>query len=321
MLFLISSLFFAGPINTTDLLGLNFYRLANVKPEASDADLLRSYRRFRARQAKAESLPGHRSHQLEWTEFAYGVLGSPDSRALYDFAGTNFLNYTGFQVMGYQSDVTIQALRRMVGSLPSEMEKYGGMVFYPIQFDLIDFLTGKEKVVTVIRTLKCECPKGKKRCDRCLKQRFFEQIVREKIVLPPGAVQYHRTIGKGLGDSPGARGASDIVFVAYTKPDRHFERKGADVHRNLTVSLTEVIQGKTIVVENFDGEKVEIGLGEGIQNGEEKRLTGKGLPFSMEPTKRGDFVVTLFLQGPSQLTDEQKKLLEQKLPGDPNVSE
>jgi DnaJ-class molecular chaperone len=41
----------------------------------------------------------------------------------------------------------------------------------------------------------------------------------------------------------------------------------------------------------------------------------------MEPTKRGDFVVTLFLQGPSQLTDEQKKLLEQKLPGDSNVSE
>jgi DnaJ-class molecular chaperone len=316
MLLAICSLFFAGPINTSDLLNLNFYQLINVNPDASEHDILRSYHRFRARQAKAAALPRHRSRQLEQTALAFDVLGTPDSRALYDFAGTNFLNCTGFQVMGYQSDVTIQALKRMIGTLPNNMESYGGMLVYPIQFDIVDFLTGAEKVVTVLRLLKCECPKGKPRCDACLKQRFYQDIVREKIVLPPGAVQYHRIIRKGLGDAQGGRGATDVIFVAYMKPDPHFQRKGTDIHRNLTVPIKDVILGKTIMIENFDGERIEIVTKGGIQDGEERRIPKKGLPFAMEPAKRGDFVVTLFLEYPKEISEEQKKVLKEKLPDD-----
>jgi DnaJ-class molecular chaperone len=321
MLFVISSLFFAGPINTSDLLDLDFYQLTNLRLESNEADILRSYQRFRAHQAKATALPRHRARLLEKTSFAYDIIGSPDSRVLYDFVGTNFLNFTGFQVMGYQSDVTIQALKRMMGTLPDNMEKYGGMIFFPVQFDIVDFLTGAEKVVTVERTVKCECPKGKPRCEQCLKQRFFLQTVREKIILPPGAIQYHRIISKGLGDSPGGRGAADIVFVAYMKPDPHFERRGANVHRNVSVSIADVILGKSILVENFDGEKIEISIKGGIRDGEEKRVEGKGLPFVLEPTKRGDFVVSLFLEAPKQLPDAQRKFLLDRLPDDPSAYE
>jgi DnaJ-class molecular chaperone len=252
---------------------------------------------------------------------AYNILGSSDSRVLYDFVGTNFLNFTSFQVMGYQSDVTIQALKQMVGNLPDNMEKYGGMIFYPIQFDIVDFLTGAEKVVTVVRSAKCECPAGKPRCDQCLKQRYFLQTVKEKVVLPPGAAEFHRIIIKGLGDSPAGRGAADIVFVAYMKPDPHFVRKGVDVHRNVTLSVSDVILEKPVVVENFNGEKIEISTKGGIQNGEEKRITGKGLPFPLDPTKTGDFVVTLLLDCPGQLNDAQKKLLREKLPDEPRLLE
>jgi DnaJ-class molecular chaperone len=315
------SLFFAGPINTSELLDLNFYQLVNVKPNASEHDILRSYQRFRAQRAKASSVPRARSRYFERTAVAFDVLGNPDSRALYDFAGTDFLNFTGFQIMGYQSDITIRTLKRMVGTLPNEMEHYGGMLVYPIQFDIVDFLTGAERTVTIIRFAKCECPKGKPRCDQCLQQRFLEQIIKERVVLPPGAVEYHRIIAKGLGDAPGGRGAADVIFVAYMKPDPHFRRKGADVLTEVNVSLADVITGKPIVVENFDGEKTEISTEDGIQDGQEKRIKGRGLPLLMEPAKRGDFVVTIHIQFPERLAPEQVKAIAEKLPDDPAIYE
>jgi hypothetical protein len=244
------------------------------------------------------------------------IMGS-----VYDFAGTHFLNSAGFQIMGYQSDITIQTLKQMVGALPNDMEHYGGMLVYPIEFDIVNFLTGAERTVTIIHFVKCECPKAKPRHDQCLEQRFFEQIIKETIVLPPAAVEYHRIIAKGLGDGPGGRGATDLIFVAYMKPDPDFKRKRADVISKVNVSLAEVILGKPIVIENFDGEKIDISTDDGIQDREEKRIKGHRLPLLIEPVKRGDFVVTIHIQFPEQLDPEQVKGIEELLPDDPTIYE
>jgi hypothetical protein len=271
----------------------DFDQLANAKPNASDGDIVRWYQRFRAQRAEAAAVPRARSRYVRRTAVALDVLGSPDSRALYDFAGTNFLNFTGFQIMGYQSGITIQTLKRMVGTLPNDMEHSGRMLVCPVQFDIVDFLTSAGRTVTIVRLAKCECPKGKPRSDECLQKRLFEHIIKEKVVLPPGVVEYHRIIGKGLGDAPGWRGAADVIIVEYMKPDRHFKRMGADVLAKVDMWLADVIVWKTIVFKNFDGEKIAISTEEGIQDGHEKRIKDQGLPLLMEPAKRGDFVVTI----------------------------
>jgi DnaJ-class molecular chaperone len=314
-------LLFAGPIDTTEFLNLNLYQLINVKSDASDRAILQSYQRFHSQRNKSAGVSALRSRQAARTQFAFDVLGSSDSRALYDLAGTNFLNCTSFQVMGYQSDLTIKALKQMVGSLPNDMENYGGMLTFPVQFDLLDFLTGAEKTVTVIRKVKCECPRGKPRCDKCAESRFLQETVREKIILPAGAVQYHRIIGKGLGDTPAGRGAADIVFVAYMKPDPVFQRFGADVLVNVTATLADIIDGKTVDIDNFDGDKLQVPLAGGCQDGEERRIQGRGLPFALDPRKRGDLVVKVNIVFPEELTDAQRRILDQHLPDDPSLYE
>jgi DnaJ-class molecular chaperone len=185
-----------------------FLPARQVKPNASGRDIVRSYQRFRAQRARASTVPRAWSRYLERTAVAFDVLGSLDSRALYDVAGTNFLNFTGFQIMGCQSDITIQTLKRMVDTLPNDIEHSGRILVYPVQFNIVNFLTGAERTVTIVRFAKCGCPKGKSRCDECQQKRLFEQMIKEKVVLPPGVVEYHRIIGKGLGDAPGGRGAA-----------------------------------------------------------------------------------------------------------------
>jgi DnaJ-class molecular chaperone len=45
----------------------------------------------------------------------------------------------------------------------------------------------------------------------------------------------------------------------------------------------------------------------------EKRLTGDGLPFPKQPTKRGDIVVKFDIKFPDTLTKEQKEVISSTL--------
>jgi DnaJ-class molecular chaperone len=96
---------------------------------------------------------------------------------------------------------------------------------------------------------------------------------------------------------------------------------GADVLTKVNMWRADVIVGKTILFDNFDGEKIEISTEEGIQDGHEKRIKGQGLPLLIEPGKRGDLVVTIHIQFPKQLTPERVKGIEEKLPDDPAIYE
>jgi DnaJ-class molecular chaperone len=57
-------------------------------------------------------------------------------------------------------------------------------------------------------------------------------------------------------------------------------------------------------------------MGAGIKHGDERRIRGKGLPHFDEPKKRGDVIVKFSIDFPDQLTDEQRRIVEEILPID-----
>ena len=301
MLALLTPLLFVAQLNTTDLLQLDFYQVANVHREAAPVKIVQQYRKF-LNNAEAYAAYGH-ENRIRQTEIAFQTLGYDDSRALYELAGPNFLNVTGFQIMGYQSDVTLEAMRALIGEIPPDLASYGGMVTFPVQFDILDFMTGAEKQVTAIRY---EAVRG---------GGFEEKLARFTVTLPAGAPEYHRIIGKGFGDTASGRGASDVIFVAYTKPDPVFKRRGADICVNVTVPLADLVASEEVEVENVNGERYKVSLSDWVRNGMqgEVRVEGKGLPRPLDPTLRGDFVVNLRVAFPEKVTDEQQKVIEEIL--------
>jgi DnaJ-class molecular chaperone len=263
---------FASTVES-DLVGRDLYRMANMHPAASKAHRVFALGRENAHPANSEDRLDHISRAFE-------VIDSPGGRALYDLAGTDYLNQTAFEVAGFRSDEVIQALRKYVDPLPPEISEFGGMISFPVQFDLVDFLLGAKREVVSMRYVK----------SRSRTRRFEKSTVTFALSLPPGAAEFHRIVAKGLGDSPFGRGASDVVFVAWCKPSR-FGRVGADVIVSENVTFWEAAGRVAKELVSFDGTLVR--LPGGLQAGQRVVFPGLGLPEVWDPAVRGKLIVKI----------------------------
>ena len=87
-----------------------------------------------------------------------------------------------------------------------------------------------------------------------------------------------------------------------------FAREGPDLECEVPISLVQAALGAEIEVPTLEG-KVGMRIPEGTQPGKVMRLRGKGLP-SLRGGERGDQFVRIFVEVPTKLSDEQRKLLE-----------
>jgi curved DNA-binding protein len=87
----------------------------------------------------------------------------------------------------------------------------------------------------------------------------------------------------------GAVDGGDLVINVRVKDDPRFERKGADLHTELPLTLAEAIGGAEVPVATPTG-SVKLRIRPNTQTGQEIRLNGRGLP--KRGGGKGDLVVT-----------------------------
>ena len=117
-----------------------------------------------------------------------------------------------------------------------------------------------------------------------------------------------RLTGEG---EPGVSGgpAGDLYVSIGIKPHAYFERNGTDIINIQRINIAQACLGAKIRVPTRDGEE-EVKIPAGTQTGHVIKLNGKGIPHLGKGTRRGDQVVTVRVVTPTELTHEQKKLLE-----------
>ena len=76
----------------------------------------------------------------------------------------------------------------------------------------------------------------------------------------------------------------------------------------MPISFVTAALGGTIRIKTVDGE-VEYDVNPGTQTDSKVRLKGKGVPSLRNKNVRGDHYVTLVVQVPEKLNDEQKEAL------------
>jgi len=74
------------------------------------------------------------------------------------------------------------------------------------------------------------------------------------------------------------------------------------------ISFVQAALGTEIDAPTLEG-RVSLRVPEGTQNGKVMRLRGKGLP-DLRGGERGDQYVRIFVEVPTQLSDDQRALLE-----------
>jgi curved DNA-binding protein len=120
---------------------------------------------------------------------------------------------------------------------------------------------------------------------------------RLEITIPPGADTGTKI--KLTGKGPGG---GDIVVVTRLLPDKTFTRKGADLERELPLSLEEALLGAEVHVGTLKG-RVLLTIPAGTQPGRTFRLRGQGMPH-VKGSGHGDLLVKAKVVLPTHLSDE-----------------
>ncbi|HET7727231.1 MAG TPA: J domain-containing protein [Candidatus Limnocylindrales bacterium] len=120
---------------------------------------------------------------------------------------------------------------------------------------------------------------------------------RYEVTIPRGTDSGSRIRLSGKG--PGGR---DVVVAVRVKPHPVFTRRGADLERELPITLEEALLGAEVPVGTLKG-RVLLTIPPGTQSGRSFRLTGQGMP-RLRQDGFGDLYVKVRVVLPGQLSDE-----------------
>jgi DnaJ-class molecular chaperone len=122
---------------------------------------------------------------------------------------------------------------------------------------------------------------------------------RLEVKIPPGVDTGSRIRLTGKGPDGG-----DLVVVIRVRPHPVFARRGADLDRELPLTLEEALLGAEVPVGTLKG-RVVLTIPPGTQNGRTFRLTGQGMP-RFKADGSGDLYVRTRVVLPTTLTDEAR---------------
>jgi len=105
-----------------------------------------------------------------------------------------------------------------------------------------------------------------------------------------------------------APGGGDLYVVVRQTPDRVFTRRGADLERELPLSLKDALLGADVTVRTPKGHVV-LTVPAGTQPGRVFRLTGQGMP-RFRAEGHGDLYARTRVVLPTNLSDEARSAAE-----------
>lgn len=148
-------------------------------------------------------------------------------------------------------------------------------------------------------------------CNTCRGQGVVKDKQHVKVHIPAGVDSGMRLKMSGYGDAgQGGGPAGDLYVFITVSPHEIFEREGNDILLNLPISFTEAALGCKKEVPSVFSHTCRITIPEGTQNGKIFRVRGEGFP-NVHGQGKGDLLVKVFVETPTRLSDQQKKLLQE----------
>ena len=147
-------------------------------------------------------------------------------------------------------------------------------------------------------------------CKNCNGKKYIKVSKKQTVTIPEGIDSNQRIIQRGQG-SAGRNGgpAGDLIVVVTVKPHKFFERRGNNVYCEEPISFAEAALGAEIDIPTLGGGTEKYRIPEGTQTGTSFTLKGKGIA-DVHTKKKGDYILTVAVETPRNLSSEQKKLME-----------
>lgn len=324
----------------------DLYEVLGVKRGASEKDLRSAFRKL-ARKYHPDVNPGDKAAEAKFKEInsAYEVLSDAEKRKKYDKYGDKW-EYADqieeAQRQGSAGDFFRRAGQRAgastgTGGAPFDFDigdigdLFGGAfrgrtrqapakrkgedIDYPMDVTLEEAAHGTTRTLQMQVPETCKICQGTGQvagvtCTNCQGLGSTIGMKRFEVTIPAGVQDASRVRIAGKGQ-PGIGGgpSGDLYLVIAVRPHERFERKGDDLHEEVTVPLIDAMLGGEVEVPTLTG-RVMLNIPPQTQNGRTFRLAGLGLT-RKGGSGKGDLFARVRVLLPTSLSPREKELFEE----------
>jgi len=150
----------------------------------------------------------------------------------------------------------------------------------------------------------------KEKCTSC-NGTGYKRVRKSFEVSIPAGIDNGLSVRMPQGGEPGVNGGErgDLLVECIVSPHPIFKRQESNIFSTVPISFATAALGGTIRINTVDGE-VEYTVKAGTQTDTRVRLAGKGVPSLRNPKVRGDHYVTLVVEVPTKLNEQQRAALK-----------
>ncbi len=295
----------------------DYYSVLSLDRSASEDDIKQAYRKLARKYHPDVSKEPDAEQRFKDVNEAYEVLKDPKNRGLYDRYGEAWKAVAEGRVPERDAAQARQDFGAE-GFDPSELQDLnsifesffgsrgrGGRRQRPAGMDFDDFASVE---LDQQATLELALPDAFRGGEHSLQLRDPEtgQTKQYTVKIPPGVRSGQRIRLAGQGGR-GRSTTGDLYLIVRLRPTDEFRFEGDDVFTALPVAPWEAALGANATLRTLDG-SVRVKVPPGSSSGRKIRLKGKGYPGP--DGSRGDLYAEIRIEVPSELGEEERKLLE-----------
>jgi len=277
---------------TAEWLDVDFYDVLGVNSDATNEEIKSAYRKL-ARTAHPDANPDDPGADARFSEIAkaYEVLCDPEGRSEYDGIRLQMRQprsssrYEPWSTRSHHESSFVD-FNDLFGDYFAEQQsrpRRGSDLSASLSMDFVDAVQG------LTTTLMID--------DRSVTVRI------------PAGVKDQQTIRLANKGSAGMNGgpAGDLLIQISVNAHATFGRSDNNLTTTVKVRYEDAVLGGEVSVPTLSGPSVTVRVPAGSSDGQTLRVKGKGVPIV---GRTGDLLVTLSIEVPTDVSDEERSLLE-----------
>jgi len=148
------------------------------------------------------------------------------------------------------------------------------------------------------------------KCSKCAGEGVVHDEEVISINIPAGVADGMQLSLSGKGNAARHGGIpGDLIILVEEDKHPEFIREDNNLIYNLIISIPQAILGSTIEIPLLEGGKIKVKIDPGTTSGKLLRIRGKGVP-EVQGYGRGDLIVRIIVYIPTNISKEERKLLE-----------
>jgi DnaJ-class molecular chaperone len=302
---------------------MDLYAILGVPVDSSTADIKKAYRRLSV-EYHPDQNKGDPSAQIRFNQItkANEILSDPTKRMLYDTGGIESIRAMEKGEIQRGQDVLMEV------NVPLQILFTGGAVNPNYRRRIVCTACRANPGLDHCRGCS-RCPAEIRMVNQQVAPGFFvqQQVQVEskelckiedkpmEISIEKGASSGDQIVMERMGEQrPGMIPGNVIVRIKQIN-DSRFRRDGNDLHTSVTVGLKEGLLGFHKDIVHLDGNLVSVNRDGVTQPMQVIKIEEEGMPFKSDSDRRGHMYVTVVVEFPSKLTEDQAKLVSQMFTG------